>query len=156
MQGLPLNFSTLGISALINILIIVLFCRSLVKTLAFIAPENRQIQPSSIWLLLIPVFNYIMNFIVVFGMSKSIANELKNREFEEVKRPAFVPGIISAILALLPIAVLFTTIPKKYMDIIGIFALLQMVFFIQYWMKINWYRQVLKKDTEENGFDEQL
>ena len=154
MQGLPLNFSTLGISALINILIIVLFCRSLVKTLEYIAPENRNIRPSLVWLLLIPVINYIMNFIVVFSMSNSISNELKSREFEEVKRPAFIPGIISAVLALLPVAVLFTAIPKKYIDIIGILALFQMVFFIQYWMKFNWYRHVLKKDTEENGLDE--
>ena len=153
-QGIPLDFAAIGLSALITILITVLFCLSLVKTLAYVAPENRAIQPSVVWLLLVPVLNYIFSFFVVFWMSKSISNELKSRDFDEVKWPALVPGLISATLSLLPLAVYFIDIPEKYMDVIGFLALFQMIFFIQYWMKINWYRQIFKQDTEENAFDQ--
>lgn len=158
MQGLPTDISALGPSALIFIMIMVLFCRSLSKTLGYVSPENRAIHSGTIWLLLIPILYYVINFVVVFGMSKSIANELKSREFEEVKRPAFASGLTAAtlacVLAVLQIGFLFVPVLKNYINLIGILALVQLVFFVQYWTKVNWYRRILKKDSEGEGFEE--
>jgi hypothetical protein len=154
MQGPQLDFSALGFSLILFIGITVLFCRSLIKALEYVNPENRAIQPTVIWLLLIPVVTYVVNFIVVFGMSKSIANELESREFEDVKKPAFTLGIASASLALilvvLQMGLFFVPAVKKYIDFIGILSLIQMIVFIQYWMKINWYKQILQRDSEGN------
>jgi hypothetical protein len=154
MQGPQLDFTALGFSLILFIGITVLFCRSLVKALEYVSPENRAIQPTVIWLLLIPVVTYVVNFIVVFGMSKSIANELESREFEDVKKPAFTLGIASASLALilvvLQMGLFFVPAVKKYIDFIGILSLIQMIVFIQYWMKINWYKQILQRDSEGN------
>jgi hypothetical protein len=91
-------------------------------------------------------------------MSKSIADELKSRDFEEVKRPAFTSGVIASCLVILLLAlqvtVLFVPLKPIYLDIIGVISLLHLVFFIQYWTKINWYKRILEQDTEQEGIAE--
>jgi amino acid transporter len=63
-------------------------------------------------------------------------------------------GIASASLALilvvLQMGLFFVPAVKKYIDFIGILSLIQMIVFIQYWMKINWYKQILQRDSEGN------
>lgn len=153
MQSLPVNLQTFIISGLINALIIVLFCRSLIKALSYVSPENRTISQLMIWLLLLPGVNKVLNFLVVIGMSKSIANELADREFEDVKRPGFISGMIFAVLSVVfevifPLALIYIPVVKEYMNIISAAAFLQIIFFIQYWMRINWYKRILEKDSE--------
>lgn len=144
----PQDLSALGLAALINILILVFFCKSLIKALSYISPENKKVVSSTVWLLLVPGLNLIINFIVVFGMSKSIANELERRDFEVTRRrPTFDYGIIYAILSLGPLIALFP-IPEKYAVAVTVISFSQIFFFVQYWMKINWYKSVLQNDDE--------
>ena len=142
----PQDLLPLGIAAIVNIVITILFCRSLIKTLSFIRSENKTIQPAIIWLLIVPVINYIVNFIVVFGMSKSIAEELKSRDFEEEERPAFSSGLAFAILSLASLAVVLFPIPSSLTVLVAVVGFSQIFFFVQYWMKIIWYKNILEKD----------
>ncbi len=148
----PQNLLTLGLAALVNILITIMFCRSLIKALSYVSPENKALQSSSIWLLLIPVINCIINFIVVFGMSRSIANELRSRDFEEEERPAFASGITFAILSLVALVSMLVPVPSSFAAVVGVIGFSQIFFFVQYWMKINWYKRVLQNDEE--GIDQ--
>ena len=152
----PQDILTLGIAALINILITIMFCKSLTKTLSYVDPENKAIQPVMIWMLLIPGLNYLLNFFVVFGMTKSIYNELESRNFEEVNRPAFTSGIIFATLSLLAAITLFVPIPKSLAVAAGVVGFAQIFFFIQYWMKINWYKAILKQDEEGASSEDEI
>jgi len=143
----PQDLSALGFAALINILILVFFCKSLIKTLSYIQPGNKALSASTIWFILVPGINLIVNFIVVFGMSKSIAKELESRDFEAIKRPTFDYGILYAILSLGPLVALFP-IPEEYTVAVAVISFSQIFFFVQYWMKVNWYKAVLQNDDE--------
>lgn len=141
----PQNLSVLGVAAIINLLIIFFFCKSLIKTLSYVAAENRALNPTIIWLLLIPGVNFIVNFIVVTGMSKSIERELVSRDFEEVKQPTYVLGMVFAVLSVVPVLTLFP-IPASLTPVVGVAGFSQIFFFVQYWMKINWYKTVFQGD----------
>lgn len=138
---------SLGIGIAIN----VLFCLSLIKTLSFIKEENRKISPSLIWLLLIPFLNNFWNFVVAVRMSQSIKNELESRNFEFEGNPTLVVGLLYSVLAGL---VLFIPTPqdlKSYSIGISILGIVVIICFAQYWLKINWYRNILKNDTEDSN-----
>jgi hypothetical protein len=151
----PQDLQSLLFAALIEIFITALFCRSLTQTLSHIQTDNRKINSVIIWLLLIPGVKYLVNFGVVFGMASSISKELTSRDFEEVKQPGLVLGLVYSVLSLLPIVVYFINIPEKFAILVGLLGLAQMIFFIQYWMKINWYKVIFKKDEHEDLSEEQ-
>jgi hypothetical protein len=48
---------------------------TLQKTLETIVPENRKMPPGQVWLLLIPLFNYIWQFFTVSNIADSIKAE---------------------------------------------------------------------------------
>lgn len=144
----PQDSLTMALAFLVSTLITSLFCRSLINTLSHVSDENKTLNPAKIWLLLIPLVNFVMNFIIVFGMSRSIANELRSRDFEEEERPAFGSGITFAILSLLIPLTAFVPLPPSFAAIIAVLAFSQIFFFVQYWMKINWYKRVLQNDEE--------
>jgi hypothetical protein len=155
----PSQIQHLGIAVLITYTIIFLFCRSLVKTLSYVDEENRAISPFIIWLLLVPVLNYLVNFLVVFGLSKSISRELESRDFEEERRPTFLPGILFASLSfVIAVVVLLSSyginLPTAVFPAFAIVAFSQIFFFVQYWMKVIWYKNILKNDEEETSQEE--
>ncbi|WP_207421695.1 hypothetical protein [Desertivirga brevis] len=139
------------IATLIKLIIMVLFCRTQVKTLELIEPENRAVQPWLIWLLII--FESILSFFVVIGMSRSIANELKSRNFEEENSPALIPGIVYAILGLISFIILGLEmngikIPATFAPLVAVIGFSQIFFMVQYWSKVTWYKKILQSDDE--------
>ena len=123
----------------------VLFCIALRNALLQVKEENRTINASLIWLLLIPGVSLIMNFIVFFQLSRSIRNELEDRNYETDENPGLYLGLGYACSACL---VYLIYVPISF-TIIGFIALAGLVCFVQYWMKINWYRKVLEEDKSE-------
>lgn len=155
----------LGFSLILELIITSLFCMSLYNTLLQVRPENRKIQPWLIFGLFFPYISIILNFFVVWGMSASIKKELEERDYEVDARPTFLPGIIYAVITL-AMSIMVLTLPfmdmaKEIMEnrtkhpeapltaheqtflILGAIALVRIIFFIQYWIKTNWYRKVL-------------
>ena|SRR5690242_14728159 len=53
----------------------IFFLLTLQNTLRAISPENRRMPPSNVWLLFIPLFNLVWQFIVVDRISQSIGAE---------------------------------------------------------------------------------
>jgi len=156
----PNQIQHLGIAVLITYTIIFLFCRSLVKALSYVDEENRAISPFVIWLLLVPILNYLVNFLVVFGLSKSISNELASRDFEEERRPTFLPGILFATASLVIVLVVLLEyfgvhLPATLLPVFGVIAFSQIFFFVQYWMKVIWYKNILKNDEEDSSSEDE-
>ncbi len=141
------------VSIAIGLAINVLFCLALVKTLLQVKEENRRIKPLLIWLILVPGFNVLWNFFVVIRMSQSIKNELDSRDFEVEGNPTLYVGLTYAILSSI---ILFVPVPKdlNYSIGVGVLAIAIITAFVQYWMKIVWYRNVLKHDSSENEVQE--
>ncbi|WP_207536344.1 hypothetical protein [Desertivirga arenae] len=141
------------IATLIKLVIMVLFCRTQVRTLELIEPENRTVQPWLVWSLII--LESILSFFVVIGMSRSIANELKSRNFEEEANPALTPGLLYAALGLISFIILGLEIngmkvPSSYAPVVAVIGFSQIFFMVQYWSKVTWYKKILENDDQEN------
>lgn len=134
---------------LLILLIFVFFYLSLYRTLSLVRPESRKIQPFTVWLLLIPGFKMIWSFIVVTGISNSIREELLSRDYEVTDRPTFFSGLLYAVSLWFDLLVFI--IPQSQYWILGVAGLLQIIFFIQYWNKVNWYKNLLKSEGTQKS-----
>jgi hypothetical protein len=124
----------------------ILFILTQQETLKAIQPGNRSMPPGEVWLQLIPFFNLIWHFIVVRNISKSIRNEFKYREqnsflgladpeitAELHRKPTLDIGIAYCVLAVLSL-------------LIGsIVSLAALICWIIYWVKLNEYKNKLKR-----------
>lgn len=151
----PANLSGVAFEVLLKCLFVLAF----IKALEHVAIKNRKITPALIWLLVIPGFNILWNFYVAIRFSESLKKELDDREFEVKGQPTLILGLAYAVLSacslFLPAVAMPTNTaspsPEEIKNILpySILGLAWIIMFIQYWMKINWYKSVLKNDAEE-------
>lgn len=157
------------IAAFISLLMTGFFCYTITRTLAHVSPENQDIKPKFIWLLLIPGFNWIWNFFVASKLSSSLKKELVARDFEVTQRPTLTQGMLYAAISLISVVpsmmirmsattaeeILSATknIPENVAMAIEIIGILQIILFLTYWSKISWYKNVLEKDEQTNYED---
>jgi hypothetical protein len=134
----------LGIAFLVQSLITAFFCRTLYQTLLLVRESNRSISKGAVWLLLIPVFEKLWNFKVVSAMASSLHKEFEDRNFEIEEQPGFTFGMLYAGLSIGP-SILAAIIPSLFF-VAATLNFVGLIFFIKYWMQINWYRKVLKDD----------
>jgi drug/metabolite transporter (DMT)-like permease len=108
----------------------IFYLLTLQKAIERCDPQSRTTTPGSVWLLLIPLFNIVYQFIVVSNISQSLANEFARRGITNVERePGKTLGIAMCILNITGI-----------IPIIGIvLALGGLVCWILYWVKISNY-----------------
>ena len=139
---MPSEITILIIAFIINTLIYLFFCIDLHKALAQVEPVNRSLNGNLIWLLLVPVVNIVLNFFVVNGMAKSLKLELLSRDYEVDENPGFWPGMVYAIMSML----IYMPMP---MTLLFLLSFTGLIFFIRYWMKINWYRKVLENNLSD-------
>lgn len=78
----------------------IIFSIHLQKLLEAISPQNRKMPPSNVWLLLIPLFALIWNFILVENISKSIEAEYRSRNLPIEPKPTYNLGLAFAIIAI--------------------------------------------------------
>jgi hypothetical protein len=141
----PLNLFALAFEILIKSL----FALAIIKTLNEISEKNRKITPTLVWLLVIPGFNVLWNFFVALRLSQSLKDELDERNFEVQGKPTLIIGLAYAIISS---SALFIPPPKdvQHSLVYGVIGIAAIVTFVQYWMKINWYKKVLQNDLVEN------
>ena len=123
------HFQELLLVALLALVIVpgIFFLITLQNTLKAIDADNRTMEPGKIWLLMIPLFNYVWMFIVVKAIADSIKNQLEKYGVYSEERPTYNLGMalsISSAASLIP--VLGT--------IIGLPVLILWIF---YWIKVN-------------------
>ena len=109
----------------------IFFLLTLQNTLKAISPENRMMPPSNVWLMLIPLFNIVWQFIMVDKIAQSITSECArlNIKVSDAK-PTYSIGLAWNICNFL------TLIP-----FIG--GLAALVTFILYWVKVNEYKNLI-------------
>ena len=76
---------------------LVFYCLTLQKTLNRCSPECRAMNPGMVWLLFIPLFNIVWQFIVVLNMAKSLAAEFQKRGMAEDPNPGQTLGLVMCI-----------------------------------------------------------
>ena len=116
----------------------IFFLLTLQNTLKAISEENRRMPPANVWLLFIPLFNIVWQFIVVDKIAQSIAAECArlNLPVKEDK-PTYGIGLAWNICNCVSI-----------IPIIG--GLAALVTFIIYWVKVTEYKNLIK--FNQNNF----
>lgn len=61
----------------------ILYTQALYRALSRCSPESRTMEPWTVWLLYVPVFNIIWHFVVVVRLSASLRNEFRRRGVAE-------------------------------------------------------------------------
>ena len=102
------------------------------------SPSSRTMQPGLVWLLLIPLFNLVWNFIVVLAIADSLGNEFRLRNIPvEDPKPGKSIGIAMAVCQACGI-----------IPLVNILAgLASLVLWIVYWVKIAEYSRLLDQFT---------
>lgn len=107
---------------------------TLQKTLEAISPENRMMPPGQVWLLMIPIFNYIFQFIAVNKIADSIKAECYRLSIPVAEdRPTYNIGLTKNILGICGL-----------IPVLGsIFSLGFIICWIIYWVKVNEYKNLI-------------
>jgi hypothetical protein len=124
---------SLAVAFLIGMAIIlvpaIFYLLTLQKALNRCSPESRAMNPGMVWLMLIPLFNFVWHFFVVLNLAKSLGAEFQKRGIAGEPQPGQNLGLAMCILACcgwIPLLGIFT----------GIGAL---VCWILYWIKLAGY-----------------
>jgi len=105
----------------------IFFLITLQRALVRCAPESREMSPGAVWLSLIPLFNFVWQFIVVVNVARSLHNEFVRRNLPVSEpNPGLALGLATLTLGLVSLV-----------PVIGVFASVAgLVCGIIYWVKI--------------------
>ena len=119
----------------------IFFLLTLQNTLKAISDENRRMPPANVWLLFIPLFNIVWQFIVVDKIAQSIAAECArlNLPVKEDK-PTYGIGLAWNICNCISI-----------IPIVG--GLAALITFIIYWVKVAEYKKLIKSNQDNFPLD---
>lgn len=113
----------------------IIYLTTLQATFKEVTPENRMMPPGQVWLLLIPVFGTIWNFVVIARMSESLAKEFNSRGITpDDPKPGYTIGLVMSILVIGSVVPILGSLSS-----VG-----AIVCWIIYWVKIAGYKNQLK------------
>lgn len=123
----------------LTIILGILYLTTLQSTLQAISWKNRRMAPGKVWLLLIPFFAVIWQFIVVINMADSIRAEADSRGLQiSESKPGLTIGLIMCILS----GSFFIPLLAPYAGVAS------MVCWIIYWVKISSYKKILLQGNQ--------
>ena len=135
----------LAIVAIISYTVRGFYCHTIKRTLDLISEDNRCMQPKMAWLAIIPLFSIYWNFIIATQMSDSLTNEFYDRKIPEEENPGRKTGLTySTLIALAN----FPFFPSFAVAL----ALVSIVYFIKYWIKVDNFRVLLKKHNRHIAY----
>ena len=119
----------------------IFYLLTLQKALAAIAPESRTMAPAQVWLLFVPLFNIVWQFIVVSRMSDSIKNECTRLNIPVAEeRPTYALGLVMTLFYLGSLVLNRSNISPLFG---GICIIASFVCWIVYWLKIVGYKNLI-------------
>ena len=144
----PTGLESLVMLIVFGIILIpaIFYLITLQNTLKAVSPENRKMEPGMVWLLLIPLFNIIWNFIVVNRMADSIQAELQKKGAGVTERPAYNVGIAMCIIGCV------TWIPV----VGGLVSIVGLICWIIYWIKIAEFKKKIEMLPDAPQDDDSL
>src|SRR6266851_7273649 len=139
---LPLILGLLCLALVVGIAIHVFYLLTLQRALFRVSPWNRLLEPSLVWLGLIPVFNIVWNFYLATRVPDSLRNEFRERGRDDGSEHGKAVGLAYAIIVLVfaPLSII-----RQYSRIEGMacvsgpIGLAGLVVFIIFWVKIAGY-----------------
>ena len=134
MQSHPLPTLALILILWFSLLALILYLLALQDALKKCAPSSRTMKPGKVWLLLIPVFGLVWQFIVVVNIAKSLRNE-----FARLGTPCreSTPGQATGLLWCLCNCCILIPLLSHLAAMVGF------VLWIAYWIRIVNYSRLL-------------
>jgi hypothetical protein len=141
----------------------VLFLLTQQNTLKAVKPENRFMNPGSVWLQMIPIVGQIWQFFVILRISASIQKEMASRQDDSIlgfanasaveelrKRPTFAIGIAYCTLITITIIINATEFSNLASELLkfarqwsALGSLAGMICWIIYWVRLAQYKKKL-------------
>ena len=137
-----ISYEWIMILMLLAILIpFIFYLITLQNTLATIALESRMMAPGQVWLLFIPLFNIVWQFIVISRIAASIKNEsLRRNTPVSEERPTYTLGLTMTLLYLGSLILNQSSI----LPLLGLAgSLATLVCWIIYWVRVNSYKNLI-------------
>ena len=125
------------------IVLVVFYLKNLQDLLRECDPKNRQVPPGNVWLMFIPVFNYVYGFILYLKISETLKREFEHRNAPQSGDYLKVLGILMPSLnvaGLLPIP-----LTKALLGLAGL------IIFIIYWVKTAEMKNKLRSLPKGDG-----
>ena len=109
------------------------FLLTLQKALKRCDKESRTASPGSVWLMFVPLFGLVWQFIIVLRISESLHNEFTKRKINEDPEPGKLVGWVMCILNVISV-----------IPVIGVLGGVgSLVCWINYWIHISQYSNKL-------------
>lgn len=122
---------------LIAVVPLIFFLLNLQNTLKVISEENRRMSPFNVWLMFIPFFNIVWQFILVDRIADSISSECTRLNIPiKENRPTYGIGLSWNICNCV-----------TFIPIIGLAALVTLIL---YWVKVSEFKNLIK--ANQNNF----
>ena len=132
----PIVLLIIGLFAIGAIICQIFYLITLMRTMEQVHPTLRKMPPGQVWLVLIPIFGIIWNFIMIGHIADSLQNEFKARNIQvDEARPGYNVGLIMCIAPLI-----------GFLPMIGILgSVAGLVCWIIYWSKMAGYKRTLEQ-----------
>lgn len=121
---------------LVWLVVLILYLITLFNVLNAVSPANRKLEPGLVFLLLIPLFNLVWNFIVVIKLRDSLQAEYAARDLQG---DGFAYGVGLAM------SILYCTAIIPILGALGVLA--GFICWIIYWVKMAGYRKTLANSS---------
>jgi hypothetical protein len=127
---------------LAGFLILFIFFYKTIQDLMYeVSPHNRQVPPTNIWLMFIPLFNIVYGFIIYPKIADSVRLELEERGHAQAGDYGRGLGITLPILRICLIVPIL-----KYLVLVG-----WLIVWIMYWVKMADYKNMLRSSAGGAG-----
>jgi hypothetical protein len=141
----------IGVLVPAGFVVVVAFFLTLQEALRRVSPHNRVMKPGRVWLMLIPVFNLLWQFVVVIGVPDSLRNEFRERNRDDGSSYGKEIGLAYAVTNVLSAATQLVIANAPEFQLIGglvsgALGLANLVLFILFWVKIAGYSRRLIPD----------
>ncbi len=128
----------------IGLAIQIFYCLTLSKALKQVRPENREMEPGQVWLVLIPFFNLYWIFVIAAKVPASLRREFRERGMGE-RGDDYAAGIgkwyaICTIVSIIPI-VNYIASPAA------------LILWIIFWVKMAGYSKQLRDGVDDDYDD---
>ena len=164
------------IFGLIGLVIGILYLVNLQNTIKAAAPENRQMTPANVWLLLVPLFNFYWVFVVVRRITDTIVAEYRSKgQALPNPKPTYSVGMAMAAIMVVNALISIITSPDRmketemamqgvvvqaessglqmYNSLLGFVGL---VLWIVYWVQTAGYKNKMKMLPNNKANDSQI
>jgi hypothetical protein len=122
------------------LIVYILYLITFSRTLELCHPHTRKMNPGEVWMVLIPVYGIVWQFIMIGRLADSLAIEFRNRNLPvHEERPGYSAGITAHILLLC----------GGIIPVLGL--IVAIIFFIRYWNLIGNYKKQLEQHNAMSG-----